>query len=174
MRIWRLCLFHAFMFSSIPLRVKKNRKNKQENEATSTKHEGSRSCQIRDDRPHHVRLSPEVACPSGRRCSTRNAVWCNSHPGFKSLRYRHGESRVIVSIARDSRHTAHHEHLNLHERPGADTAVAPTIPAWRPQPSTQHPPQAPQSPAHNTPAHIPPSPTHNTSAGTRRTDGCLR
>ena len=30
-----------------------------------------------------------VACPSGRRCSTRNAVWCHSHPGFKSQRYRH-------------------------------------------------------------------------------------
>ena len=35
-----------------------------------------------------VKWTSKVACPSGRRCSTRNAVWCNSHPGFKSLRYR--------------------------------------------------------------------------------------
>ena len=38
--------------------------------------------------PDPLLWSAEVACPSGRRCSTRNAVWCNSHPGFKSLRYR--------------------------------------------------------------------------------------
>ena len=36
-----------------------------------------------------VEYSGKVACPSGRRCSTRNAVWCHSHPGFKSQRYRH-------------------------------------------------------------------------------------
>ena len=36
-----------------------------------------------------VKCPGEVACPSGRRCSTRNAVWCHSHPGFKSQRYRH-------------------------------------------------------------------------------------
>ena len=36
-----------------------------------------------------VQYSGKVACPSGRRCSTRNAVWCHSHPGFKSQRYRH-------------------------------------------------------------------------------------
>ena len=35
-----------------------------------------------------VEYSGKVACPSGRRCSTRNAVWCHSHPGFKSQRYR--------------------------------------------------------------------------------------
>ena len=36
-----------------------------------------------------VEYPGKVACPSGRRCSTRNAVWCHSHPGFKSQRYRH-------------------------------------------------------------------------------------
>ena len=36
-----------------------------------------------------VEYPGKVACPSGRRCSTRNAVWCQSHPGFKSQRYRH-------------------------------------------------------------------------------------
>ena len=36
-----------------------------------------------------VECPGRVACPSGRRCSTRNAVWCHSHPGFKSQRYRH-------------------------------------------------------------------------------------
>ena len=36
-----------------------------------------------------VKYPRRVACPSGRRCSTRNAVWCHSHPGFKSQRYRH-------------------------------------------------------------------------------------
>ena len=36
-----------------------------------------------------VQYPGKVACPSGRRCSTRNAVWCHSHPGFKSQRYRH-------------------------------------------------------------------------------------
>ena len=36
-----------------------------------------------------VKWTSKVACPSGRRCSTRNAVWCHSHPGFKSQRYRH-------------------------------------------------------------------------------------
>ena len=35
-----------------------------------------------------VEYPGKVACPSGRRCSTRNAVWCHSHPGFKSQRYR--------------------------------------------------------------------------------------
>ena len=40
-----------------------------------------------------VKWKGKVACPSGRRCSTRNAVWCHSHPGFKSQRYRHGEPR---------------------------------------------------------------------------------
>ena len=36
-----------------------------------------------------VQYPGKVACPSGRRCSTRNAGWCHSHPGFKSQRYRH-------------------------------------------------------------------------------------
>ena len=48
---------------------------------------------LRDHDPFTLIWPGEVACPSGRRCSTRNAVWCNSHPGFKSQRYRHGKPR---------------------------------------------------------------------------------
>lgn len=29
-----------------------------------------------------------VTCPSGRRCNTRNVVWCKSQRGFKSHRHR--------------------------------------------------------------------------------------
>lgn len=29
-----------------------------------------------------------VTCPSGRRCNTRNVVWCQSQRGFKSHRHR--------------------------------------------------------------------------------------
>ena len=31
---------------------------------------------------------PAVACPSGRRCNTRNVVWGQTHRGFKSHRHR--------------------------------------------------------------------------------------
>ena len=48
---------------------------------------------LRDRGPLTLLWPGRVACPSGRRCSTRNAVWCNSHPGFKSQRYRHGKPR---------------------------------------------------------------------------------
>ena len=48
---------------------------------------------LRDHDPLTLIWPGKVACPSGRRCSTRNAVWCNSHPGFKSQRYRHGKPR---------------------------------------------------------------------------------
>ena len=33
-------------------------------------------------------ISPAVACPSGRRCNTRNVVWGQTHRGFKSHRHR--------------------------------------------------------------------------------------
>ena len=33
-----------------------------------------------------------VVCPSGRRCITRNDVWCKSQRGFKSLHHRTNEN----------------------------------------------------------------------------------
>ena len=49
----------------------------------------ARSVDLRARGEGVVEYLGKVACPSGRRCSTRNAVWCHSHPGFKSQRYRH-------------------------------------------------------------------------------------
>ena len=49
----------------------------------------ARSVDLRAQGEGVVEYLGKVACPSGRRCSTRNAVWCHSHPGFKSQRYRH-------------------------------------------------------------------------------------
>ena len=36
-------------------------------------------------------ISPAVACPSGRRCDTRNVVWGQTHRGFKSHRHRQSD-----------------------------------------------------------------------------------
>ena len=47
-----------------------------------------------------VKYPRRVACPSGRRCSTRNAVWCHSHPGFKSQRYRHCRPLLRCGLVR--------------------------------------------------------------------------
>ncbi len=41
-------------------------------------------------------ISPAVACPSGRRCTTRNDVWGQTHRGFKSHRHRHVMSQDIA------------------------------------------------------------------------------
>ena len=39
--------------------------------------------------PNSGTLFQLVTCPSGRRCNTRNVVWCKSQRGFKSHRHRH-------------------------------------------------------------------------------------
>ena len=40
-----------------------------------------------------------MACPSGRRCNTRNVVWGQTHRGFKSHRHRQITDRQGLSLA---------------------------------------------------------------------------
>lgn len=44
---------------------------------------------------HSGTLFQLVTCPSGRRCNTRNVVWCKSQRGFKS--HRHRQRKPLVS-----------------------------------------------------------------------------
>lgn len=44
-----------------------------------------------------------MTCPSGRRCNTRNVVWCNSQRGFKSHRHRHVAGPLLPFVHKGGR-----------------------------------------------------------------------
>lgn len=52
--------------------------------------------------PNSGTLFQLVTCPSGRRCNTRNVVWCKSQRGFKSHRHRHVERPCFPLFMREA------------------------------------------------------------------------
>lgn len=66
--------------------------------------------------PYSGTLFRLVTCPSGRRCNTRNVVWCKSQRGFKSHRHRQVAKTPVPSVVRE---------------PGLWLNVAKTVPAPR-------------------------------------------
>ena len=98
-----------------------------------------------------------VTCPSGRRCNTRNVVWCKSQRGFKSHRHRQVERPCFPCKQREAGpfvlpgikglptfcphsperlHSGVCETARLRLQGAASRAVARSFPVWSGPPTT--------------------------------------